>query len=223
MLAPKDRLLEPALDLTLAIHTDSRNWAELARLGEQAQGWTLSEDRRRQLDYAVALARESLGDQAKAQPLWGRLAGDAKLGPDQRAYALFYTARAALDGNDPKRAGQLAQDAQTLFKGFKTPDTPKLKDCAALLMEASQRQGKPAEALKWAEEYDRLVDEGDPEWGASRYRIAQLRLQLGDRAGWKESLDAIAKKAPDSLYGKTAMSALKSESLEKTVQQFSGK
>ena len=214
------RFTEMALDMALTIKLDQHAWNDVIDLVERAEkNWKLSEPQKRQIDYAKALAYESLGETGNASPLWSKLAADAELSAASRAYAMYYMAKNALKEQDLRKVFVYAQESLTLF--LETGgDREKIKDCILMTIYAAESSGRYREALKWANKYDTYIPESDPEWASSRFRLAKLYRETGATDQWKRLMQEIAEKKPETLYGKMASSALETFALEQKAGQY---
>lgn len=84
---PKGEHSEPGMELALAMQVELQQWKDVLELSRQVASWNLDPERKRQVDYATALAHEKLGQHAGAKPLWDKLATDMGLTDTQRGYA----------------------------------------------------------------------------------------------------------------------------------------
>jgi hypothetical protein len=85
---------------------------------------------------------------------------------------------------------------------------------------AAEESGRYREALRWAEQYDKYVPEGDPEWAGSRFRLARLYQKAGAQEEWEQIMQEIKKKQPQGIYGKMAAQALDTQNLEQAARQY---
>lgn len=216
---PKNEYSEPGMDLVISTLLDLKRWSQIVDLGKRVARWGLPADRQRQVDYAVGLAYENLDKHSSAKPLWTKLAADPKLDDGQRAYALYFLARGAMTAGDMGQVNTLANDALQLFLKDKS-DIPKIRDCLDLLMRAAERSGRGQDALNWMLEYGKYMPETDPDWAAFMYRKALLFKKNSMMDQWKESLDLLIAKAPNTLYSRMAASELESVRIEKEVGKF---
>ncbi len=211
---------EMSLDMALSTYLDRHAWSDIVNLANMAKSkWKLDPSRARQVDYALAMALENLGDTDKSNPLWTRLAADQELDPAARAYGMYYQAKNALKAHDLRNVFINAQQALEMF--LQTGgDRDKIKDCILMTIYAAEASGQYREALKWANKYDTYIPETDPEWASSRFRLAKLYQLAGGQAEWEKLMKEIKDKKPDTLYGKMASTALESSSIEKQVKEF---
>ncbi len=216
---PKGELSEPGMDLTLAMQVELEHWKDILELSRRVSSWNLDPERRRQVDYATALAHEKLEQPASATPLWAKLATDMGLTDTQRGYAHYFLGREALADGRLEQAGILGQEALTLLEKDKA-DIPKLKETLELLIQAADRSGRDQDALAWTLEYDGYVAETDPGWPAHTYRKAMLFKKNSETSKWRESLNRLKELFPNSLHGRMAAAELEGTRLEREVQKF---
>lgn len=210
---------ELALGLAVGVFVDNANWDKVVELATVASSWDMAPEYRRELTYALALARENLHQPDQARPLWEALGRDVGLDRRQKAYATYFLAQDAVAREDLKAAYEYSQDAYTLLLES-GEDTGKIRDSLAILMDVTERSARPREALEWARKYGEYVTKGDPGWPAYRYRLAGLSRQNGDDKAWRETLEDLARVAPASLYGRMAASELQSSSLEQAAREY---
>lgn len=208
-----------ALDLVLGIYLEQQQWEEIVGLEHLRDELALSPDRLRELNYAVALALEHLGRPNEARPIWLALAGDLRLSDAQRGYSLYYLARNSMQEEDLEKVYLYAQEALSLLL-LERKDMGKIRDCIAWLTQVTERTGRMQEALAWALEFDQIIDEDDPDWAMSRYRLAQLYQRMHNHDQWRKILTDLQQKDPRGLYGRLAGSALQGRELEDNVVRF---
>lgn len=217
---PVPGVSEKALDMAVNIMLDQQAWNKLSSLvARVGKTWTLQPRQQRQLEYARAIALENLGDATETSALWARLAGDTELDPSFRAYAMYYMAKEAMKRQDLLRAFAYAQEALNMLIQTKG-DKEKIKECVLISIYSTERAGRFEEALKWAQVYDRYVPESDPEWAASRFKLAQIYRKAGRVKEWGALLQDIIKRKPDTLYARLATSAMETQALEQKIQEF---
>ncbi len=216
---PKGEYSEPGMELTLAMQVELQQWKDILELSRQVESWNLGPERKRQVDYATALAHEKLGQHADAKPLWAKLATDMGLTDTQRGYAHYFLGREALADGRLEQAGILGQEALSLLKKDRS-DIPKLKETLELLVQAADRSGRPQDALAWTLEYDGYVAESDADWPAHTYRKAMLFKKNSETAKWRDSLNRLKELFPNSLHGRMAAAELEGTRLEREVQKF---
>ena len=208
-----------ALDLVLGIYLELQQWEQIVQLETLRRELTLSPDRLRELDYALALALENLGRGDEARPYWLELADDIQLAEAQRGFALYYLARGAMQDEDLEKVYLYAQEALSLLL-LERKDSAKIRDCISWLTQVTERTGRLQEALAWALEFDQLIAESDPDWAMSRYRLAQLYQRVSDHEQWRRVLEDLQQKDPRGLYGRLAGSALQGRELEDSAVRF---
>ncbi|BBD07927.1 tetratricopeptide TPR_2 repeat-containing protein [Desulfovibrio ferrophilus] len=211
---------EMAMSLALSIFVDNQAWERVLDVGEGVREWEIGRDYQRELNYAQALAFENLGRFDDSRPLWEALGDDRELDDRQRAYAIFFLARDALDNKQLRKAYDYAGEAYEILL-TDGQDTPKVLECLNILIDVTERSGRYRESIKWASEYEKKMGEGNPGLPALRYRVAGLYRKGGNSAKWRSILSDISKKDPGSLYGRMATSDLEMESLEQAARQYS--
>ncbi|MBU4524504.1 MAG: hypothetical protein KUA37_13300 [Desulfomicrobium sp.] len=210
---------EPGMELTLAMLVELQQWADIIELYKRVEPWNLGQERRRQLDYATALAHEKLDQSEKARPLWAKLVTDMDLTDTQRGYAHYFLGREALAAGRLEQAAILGQEALSLLRKDES-DIPKLKETLELLAQAAERSGRFQDALAWTLEYDEYVTESDPDWPAHTFRKALLFKSNSDTRKWRESLNRLKELFPNSLHGRMAAAELEGTRIEREVQKF---
>jgi TolA-binding protein len=208
-----------ALDLILGILLEQQQWQQIADLEPLRKELELSADRLREFNYALALALENLGRAQEARPYWLTLAEDLRLGQAQRGFALYFLARSAMRDEELEKVYIYAQEALSLLL-LEHKDSVKIRDCIAWLTQVTERTGRLQEALAWALEFDQLINENDPDWAMSRYRLAQLYQRMQDHEQWRMILLDLQQKDPHGLYGRLARSALQGRELKERAAQF---
>lgn len=216
---PRGEHSESGMDLTLAMLVEQQEWKDILELARRVAPWNLNAERRRQVDYAAALANEKLNQPGRAKSLWDRLATDLGLTDTQRGYAHYFLGRAALAAGEYERATILGQEALELLKKEKG-DIPKLKETLELLVQASERRGRNQEALAWSLEYDGYVTPEDRDWPAHSYRKAILFRRNDDMKRWRETLLGLKERFPNTLYGRMAAAELEGVRIEREVEKF---
>lgn len=210
---------QPGMDLILAMQVELQQWADIIELSKRVEPWNLSPDRRRQLDYATALAHEKLNRPVMARPLWAKLVTDMDLTDTQRGYAHYFLGREALAAGRLEQAAILGQEALSLLRKDES-DIPKLKETLELLAQAAERGGRSQDALAWTLEYDEYVTENDPDWPAHTFRKALLFKKNSETRKWRESLNRLKELFPNSLHGRMAAAELEGTRIEREVQKF---
>jgi outer membrane protein assembly factor BamD (BamD/ComL family) len=216
---PRGEYSLPGMELTLAMQVELQQWKDVIDLSGQVASWDLGQERRRQVDYATALAHEKLQQSALARPLWAKLATDMGLSDTQRGYAHYFLGRAALAEGKLEQAAILGQEALTLLEKDKS-DLPKLKETLELLIQAADRSGRTQDALAWTLEYDGYVDENDADWPAHTYRKALLFKKNSETDKWRENLNRLKELFPNSLHGRMAAAELEGTRIEREVRKF---
>lgn len=208
-----------AVALAANIRLQDRDWPGLLELAKRAEGLKLPDDARRNMDYSLALALQQLDKTEKARPLWQKLAGDLKLDPQQRGYALYYLSGNMGAGGDLRQQYLYAQESLSLLS--KHPeDRDKVIGNLRNLIDITKKAGRFDTSLALVKEYEKLVREDDPEWPALRFKLAELYQAMGDEKSWTATLTDLRDRKPDSLQGRMAASALSSRDLDRQLKQF---
>jgi len=216
---PRSEFTEPGMDLTLALLVEREQWKDILELSRKVAPWKLGADRKRQVDYATALALEKLDRRKQAEPLWNGLATDLDLTDTQRGYAHYFLGRDALAAGNLERASILGQEALELLKK-KKDDIPKIKETLQLLVQAAEQRERFQEALSWSLEYDDYVAPEDPDWPAHTYRKGVLFRRAEDMKKWRETLGNLKERFPNTLYGRMAAAELEGVRLKREVEKF---
>jgi tetratricopeptide (TPR) repeat protein len=216
---PENEFSGPGLDLTLALLVDRQEWKDVVELSRRVAAWKLGPERKRQVDYATALALEQLDRSDQAEPLWTDLATDLDLTDTQRGYAHYFLGRDALAAGEYERASILGQEALELLKK-KKDDLPKLKETLQLLMQAAEKSGRFQEALAWSLEYDDYISPEDGGWPAHAYRKGILFRKAEDMKRWRETLVNLNELFPNTLYGRMAAAELEGVRLKREVEKI---
>lgn len=210
-----------ALGLAVNIYLDQLAWKEIADLVERAKrDWNLEDEQRKQLDYARAMSLQNLGEDNKALAMWAELAKDMNVDPAFRSYAMYYMAKNAMERQDLRRVFVYAQEALTLLLQTKG-DPEKIKDAVLMSIYATERSGRYNEALRWAKQYDEYIEVDNPEWASTRFKLARIYRKAGAIEEWKQLLNDIIEKKPETLQAQLARSALDTYELEQQAQQYS--
>jgi TolA-binding protein len=211
------------MNLAKALRTE--DWKGILDLGAKVENWKLPEDERNQIVYAMAIARENLGQGQEAVPLWAKLYKKDDIPLYQKAYANYFMARDAERRRSIEDAYQLNKDTLDLFTrlGVENPeraDPARIQESLVGLMDVTEVANRFAEALEWADQYEPFVPESSPEYSAFRFRLARLHRKMGDLARWQYMLEDIVKREPDSVYGKMAASELRTQSVARDLSRF---
>ncbi|MDL2279406.1 hypothetical protein LJC15_01915, partial [Desulfovibrio sp. OttesenSCG-928-G11] len=217
---------EMALSLVLSIYLEHNQWQAVREVARRVELWELKEESARQLDYALALTAENLGEPATAAPIWQKLYDSGKLPPSQMAYAAFFLAREAERERQLEKAFLLGQEAlsRLLTQVERNPnpaDVGKVQTQLASLMDVAESAGRMGEALRYGEQYLQYLDSGSAERMAVRYRMARIYKKQGDSETWANILREIATAAPGTVYGQLASSELNAASIAEDAAKFS--
>ncbi len=217
---------ESALQLVLSIYLEYEQWAAVREVGRRVELWELSPEVKQQLDYALALASENLGEPDAAAPVWRRLYESGTLSPTQMSYAAFFLARDAERKRNLEDAYILGNEAlnRLLEEARRTParaDLGKLKSQLGSLMDISEAAGRLREAQEYAQNYLGYLPENDPERVGVLYRVARIYRKQGNIESWKKGLSDLAAKYPDTVYGRTAASELQDAAILNDAADYS--
>jgi hypothetical protein len=218
---PPTQDAQKALALMLTIYRENQDWQAILEALRKAAAWKLTDNARRALEFAQAMALEHTGEQARSRLLWARLAADPQLDPAKRAYAVYYQSRTAMDRKDYDKALVWAQDSRTLFQEA-TKDDGMARDALLVMIEANQAAGRYREALALCDDYAKEAPEKSAEWGANRLRMAKLNRMLGDLDTWRKILEDLRDTQGNTLYGKLAASELAAKGIEDRAGRLSG-
>lgn len=225
---PKDpRHGETVLALALKVYLETQNWQRIADVMQGVSGWSLSDPVQKQADYALALAQENLGHPDLAVPLWQRLYDRKDLPQEQRAYVGYFLSRDAERNRELEKAYLLTRETLSDFLAVaqaspEKEDTPRIKECLLSLMDITEAAGRLRESLDWTDQYARYVPDTDPGYAAMRYRVARLQRKMGNTDAWKATLEDLARRDPQSLYGRMAASELRTTDVTKGLSGFTG-
>ncbi|MFO7597268.1 MAG: tetratricopeptide repeat protein [Desulfocurvibacter africanus] len=208
-----------AMMLAVHIYLEEEAWGQIEAMSKVVEKWNLPPERRRQFDFSLALALENLGKPEMSLPIWTKLAADMQLETEQRGYALYYMSRASAQKEDFRNQYLYSHEALNLFLQSGR-DKEKVKDCLLSLVEVCRKVNQLEQALHWALEYDKRITDADPEWPASRFRLAEIHRGLGNDGEWRRNLNELIKKKPDSLFGRMAASTFESMALERKVDRY---
>ncbi|BFR47727.1 tetratricopeptide repeat protein [Nitratidesulfovibrio sp. HK-II] len=223
---PKDaRHGETALSLALSVYLENQSWQHIVDLTQSVAGWTLSPQVQRQTDYALALAHENQEHPDLAVPLWQKLREQKDVPPEQRAYVNFFLSRDAERKRELQNAYLLTRESLTDFLAVAQAnpdkaDAARIKDCLISLMDITEAAGRLRESLDWAEQYAKYVPDSDPGYPAMRFRTARLQRKMGNMDAWKSTLEDLARRDPQSLYGRMAASELRTTDVTKGLSGF---
>ncbi|MDL2266414.1 hypothetical protein LJC46_00295, partial [Desulfovibrio sp. OttesenSCG-928-G15] len=204
---------EMALQLALSIYLEYGQWSSVMEVARQVDMWELTEDTEQQLDYAVALAAENLGDSETATPLLKKLFESNKLPQNQMTYATFFYARSAERMQDYTTAffaGQTALNRllELVEKNPNAADMGKIESQLSSLIDIAEKTGRLREALVFAERALQYIGANDPARSAVMYRMARIYKKQGSEDGWRKTLQDIVARADGSVYAKLAESEL---------------
>jgi TolA-binding protein len=217
---------DTALSMVLGIYLQYEQWNSIREVAKRVEFWNLPAENKRQLDYAVALAEENMGETDAAAELWQRLYDSGGLSPAQHAYAAFFLAMGAERQHRLEQAYHLGREAlsgleEQMQRAPDPADAAKIRTMLASLMDVTESAGRLRESLTYADRYLNSLPEKDPERLAVRYRIARIHKSRGDAETWKSMLTDIAAESPDSVYGKLAVSELRAASIAEDAARYS--
>ncbi len=219
---------EMALSLVLNIYLGYDQWDSIREVAKRVDLWELTPKSRLQLDYALALAGENLGDSDAVASLWSKVyeagaKGELSLG--QQSYAAYFLARDAERKRELEKAYLLGKEAFSLLsqqaeKSSGSGDMGKIISQLGSLMELTEVTGRLKEALGYAENYLQHLPENDPERLSVLYRMARIYKKQGSEDGWKKTLTELAQKYPNTVYGQTASSELRSAAISDDAARY---
>ncbi len=211
--------------LNLARALRNENWQGLIDLGAKVENWKLSQADRNELTYAMAIARENMGQTEEAVPLWAKLYQRDDIPLYQKAYANYFMARDAERRRSIADAYDLNKTTLDLFRRLaveqpERADPARVQESLVALMDVTEVANRFAEALEWAEEYAPFVPENSPEYSAYRFRLARLYRKMGDLARWQYYLEEIIQREPKSVFGQMAESELRTHQVARDLSRF---
>jgi len=211
-----DEHFATALKLSLNIHLSRQGWPKILDLSRKADDAKLPEDLRAQLHYAEALAYENLDRPEEGAPLWKELATNQNLSGQQRAFAYYFLARSSLRNDQLEAVYIQAQNALSiLLREDTAQNQEKILDCLDMLIQVTERSGRLLEALEWAKKYEDQITADSEAWPAHRYRLAEIYRRAGDMNTWKQILESLAKKFPNSHFGQMAASDIAARAIHR--------
>lgn len=217
---------EMALILALTILLENDRWNDIEVLANKVSMWELTPETGRQLDYAKALAFEKKGDVELATPVWKRLHEEQALPPVQQAYVEFFLAKAAEKERDLESAYYLGQESLRLLTAIaeKNPadaDTEKIKSQLSSLIDISEAAGLLQDSLDYTKQFLEHVEPKSSDYQLARYRMARIFKKQGNTLEWEKILEELARDYPNSLYGQSASSELRTYRLTNRASSFS--
>lgn len=217
---------EQALHLALAIYLEHDMWREVEKLNDRIALWELTSESKNSLEYAVALAREHLDKSEEAAPLWSHLAHSGVLSEEQQAQAEYFLAMDAKDNNRLQEAYLLARSSLNRFLQLAQDNPQKTADgrissLRNTLMGVCEIAGRFDEALGYANDYLTALPKRAPQRASILTSMARVHQKSGNIPEWRKLLTEVRDTYPDSVYGKTAASALSSEKIANDAAQFS--
>lgn len=200
-------------------------WDKILDLGKLVSTWNMKPELRKQLDYALALSAQNLNLAGPALAMWRELAARTDIPLYQRAYATYFLARDAENRKDIKSAYDLNRQVIDLFTRLQDErsdkaDPQRIKEAVAALMDICEVGNRIPEALQWVERYNAFAPESSPEYPGLRFREARLYRKLGDAARAQALLEGIAKRFPDSAFGKAAASELRTFEVSRDLRNY---
>ena len=217
---------EHALNLAISIYLQAEQWAAVRQVADQVAMWELTPQTQTQLDFALAIAAENMGESETAAPLWEKLHTAAQLPEQQMAYATYFLAKAAEREKKLEKAYLLGQDALTRLNALvesspNQADLGKVRSQLGSLMDIAETAGRLVEALDYAQRSLAMLEPNDPARLGVEYRMARIFKRQGNEEQWRTMLTNLAKSAPDSVYGKTAARELKEDTLRENAAKYS--
>ena len=211
--------------LNLARALRNEDWQGIVDLGALVENWNLPQAERNELVYAMAIARENMGQTPEAVPLWAQLYSRDDIPLYQKAYANYFMARDAERRRSIHDAYELNKATLRLFERLAVEqpdraDPARVQESLVALMDVTEVANRFAEALEWAEEYAPFVPEDSPEYAAFRFRLARLYRKMGDLARWQFYLEDIIQREPESVFGQMAASELRTHQVARDLSRF---
>ncbi len=205
-------------------------WERILELAQLVHSWDMSPGLRLQLDYAMALSAQNLNRDEAALAMWRQIARRPEFPLYQRAYATYYLARDAANPNHPDVHAAYAYYKQVLdlFSQLENErsdksDPLRIKEAIAALMDICEVANRLPEALEWVDRYRSYVpDASSPDYPGLRYREARLYRKLGDTARARALLEDLVAKFPDSPFGQSAATELRSFEVSRDLQNYLG-
>lgn len=212
-------------NLYLAHYLRKEDWNNILKLGEKVSSWKLPVSARAQLDYAMAIAAENLGLGNKALPLWERLYQREDIPLYQKAYANYFMARDAERRRDLNAAYKLNLNTLKLFVTLEEErsdkaDPERVRESLAALMDVTEVANRFTESLEWADQYAAFVPNTSPDYSGLLFRKARLYRKMGDLSKWKQLLDEIVRREPESVFGRMAASELRTYEVSRDLSRF---
>lgn len=206
-------------------YLQAQAWDKILDLGKLVSTWHMKPELRRQLDYALALSAQNLNLAGPALAMWRELAARDDIPLYQRAYATYFLARDAENRKDIKNAYDRNRQVIDLFTRLQDErsdkaDPQRIKEAVAALMDICEVGNRIPEALQWLERYNAFVPESSPEYPGLRFREARLYRKLGDAARAQALLEDIAKRFPESPFGKAAASELRTFEVSRDLRNY---
>lgn len=224
---PQGKYSDYVYNLFLAKQLHDNNWNGILDLGNKVADWKMPADTRTQLDYSMAISAENLGLKDKALPLWSQLYAkpDAEIPAYQKAYATYFKARDAENRRDLKDAYDLNRETLDRFNKLAEDrsdkaDPERIRESLAGLMDVTEVGGRFAEALEWSEHYATFVPQTSPDYAGLLFRQARLHRKLGDMARWRNLLDTIVQREPDTVFGRMAASEMRTQEVSRDLSRF---
>jgi tetratricopeptide (TPR) repeat protein len=201
------------------------NWNGILDLGNLVANWQLNPQLRNQLEYAQALSLQNLNLAGPALAIWKKLAAKTDIPLYQRAYAVFFLARDAEQRKDIRDAYERNRQVIELFTQLQDErsdkaDPQRIKEAVSSLMDICEVDNRIPEALDWLARYNVFVSEASPEYPGLRFREARLYRKLGDATRAKALLENIARRFPDTPFGKAASSELHTFGVSRDLQEY---
>jgi TolA-binding protein len=200
-------------------------WGKILDLGKLVAGWPMNPQLRNQLDYAMALSAQNLNLSGPALAMWRKLADKKDIPLYQRAYATYFLARDAEARKDIRDAYTLNLKVIELFTLLQDErsdkaDPQRIKDAMVALMDICEVGNRIPEALEWVRKYSAYAPPDSPEYPGLRFREARLYRKLGDASRAQALLENLARKYPDSPFGKAAAAELRTFEVSRDLQSY---
>lgn len=202
-------------------------WDKILDLGNIVSDWSLSDNLRKQLDYAMALSAQNLGLNGPALEMWKKLATRDDIPIYQRAYATLFLARDAEGQKDIRSAYDLNRKVIELFTKLQDErsdkaDPQRIKEAIVSLMDICEVGNRVPEALEWVSRYSSYLDDASVEQPGLRFREARLYRKLGDANRAQALLEDVVRRFPESPFANAAKSELRTFEVSRDLQNYIG-
>ncbi len=216
-----------AYDIFLAHAIKNQDWNKVLDINQKIDSWVLPTAKALNKKYTTALAAENLGLDARALPLWQELSVNEEIPLYQRAYAQYFIARDAEKKQNLRGAYQANLDTLAMFEDLRNMQSPyasseRERESIAALMDITEIAGRYTESMQWLNRYRSYVSEKSADYAGLLLREARLHRKMGDTARWRNILESVREREPESIYGKMASSELNTFEMARDLTRFTG-